>query len=72
LLLGACLGLEVQDRERQIHFANPCLPLNLDEVRIENLRLGDASADFLIRRDASGVAVEVLRKRGDIEILQSV
>ena len=72
LLLRACLGLEVRDRERQIHFANPCLPLNLDEVRIENLRLGDASADFLIRRDGSGVAVEVLRKRGDIEILKSV
>jgi hypothetical protein len=43
--------------------------LNLDEVRIENLWLGDASADFLIRRDGSGAAVEVLRKRGDIEIL---
>jgi glycogen debranching enzyme len=72
LLLRACLGLEVRDRERQIHFANPCLPLNLDEVRIENLRLGDASADFLIRRDRSDVAVEVLSKRGDIEILESV
>jgi hypothetical protein len=46
--------------------------LNLDEVRIENLRLGDASADFLIRRDGSGAAVEVLHKRGDIEIFNSV
>jgi glycogen debranching enzyme len=72
LLLRACLGLEVRDRERQIQFANPCLPLNLDEVRIENLRFGDASADFLIRRGISGVAVEVLRKRGDIEILKSL
>jgi glycogen debranching enzyme len=72
LLLRACLGLEVRDQERQIHFANPCLPLNLDEVRFENLWLGDASADILIRRDRSGVAVEVLRKRGDIEILKSV
>ncbi|HEY6288446.1 MAG TPA: amylo-alpha-1,6-glucosidase, partial [Nitrospiraceae bacterium] len=72
LLLRACLGLEVRARERQIRFANPCLPWNLDEVRIENLRLGDASADFLIRRDGSGVTVEVLRKRGDIGILKSV
>jgi glycogen debranching enzyme len=72
LLLRACLGLEVHGRERQIHFANPCLPLCLDEVRIENLRLGDASADFLIRRDGSGVAIELLGKHGDIEILQSV
>jgi len=35
------------------------------------LRLGDAFADFLIRRDGSGVVVEVVRKRGDIEILKS-
>jgi glycogen debranching enzyme len=72
LLLRASLGLAVRDRERQIHLANPCLPLNLDEVRIENLRIGDASADFLIRRHGAGVAVEVLRKRGDIQILESV
>ena len=61
----------MRDRERQIHFANSCLPVNLDELRVENLRLGDAFADFLIRRDGSGVAVEVVRKRGDIEILKS-
>ena len=67
LLLQACLGLEVRAGERQIHFSNPCLPLNLDEVRIENLRIGAASADLLIRRDGSGVAVKVLRKCGDIE-----
>jgi glycogen debranching enzyme len=71
LLLRACLGLEVRDRVRQIHFANSCLPVNLDEVRVENLRLGDAFADFLIRRDGSGVAIEVVRKHGDIEILKS-
>jgi glycogen debranching enzyme len=71
LLLKAGLGLEVRARERQIHFSNPCLPLNLDEVNIENLRIGDASADFLIRRDGSGVAVKLLSKRGDIEVLKS-
>ena len=67
LLLRACLGVEVRARERQIHFSNPYLPLNLDEVRIDNLRLGDASVDCLIRKDASGATVEVLRKHGDIE-----
>jgi glycogen debranching enzyme len=72
LLLRACLGLEVRARERQIRFANPCLPLNLDELRIENLSVGDATADFLIRRDEPGVVVEVLRNHGDIEILTSV
>jgi hypothetical protein len=43
--------------------------LNLDELRIENLRVGDATADFLIRVDGPGVVVEVLRNHNDIEIL---
>jgi glycogen debranching enzyme len=71
LLLRACLGFEVRATERQIHFSNPYLPLNVDEVRIDNLRLGDASADFLIRRDGSGATVEVLRKHGDIESISA-
>jgi glycogen debranching enzyme len=69
LLLKACLGIEVRTRERQIHFSNPCLPLNLDEVHIENLRIGDASADLVIRKDGSGVTVKLLGKRGDLEVL---
>jgi len=71
LLLQACLGLHVQARERRICIANPSLPSNLDRVRIENLRVADATADFLVRRDGPAVAVEVLRKHGDIEILES-
>jgi hypothetical protein len=47
------------------------LPANLDEVRIQNFRLGGAVADFLIRRRGSEVAGHVLRKDGDIDILKS-
>jgi hypothetical protein len=72
LLLQACLGLKIRAHERQIRFVNPSLPSNLDEVRIENLSVGDAVADLLIRRDGSVVAVEVLRKHGDLEIVEPV
>jgi glycogen debranching enzyme len=71
LLLQACLGLDVRARERHLCFENPSLPPSLDEVRIENLAVGDASADFLVRRHGPGVTVEVLRKRGDLEIVTS-
>jgi len=71
LLLQACLGLKVRTREPQVCFVKPCLPSNLDEVRIENLRVGDAVADLLLRRGESIVDFEVLRKHGDIEILKS-
>ncbi len=72
MLLQACFGLSVRGPERQICFTNPSLPANLTEVRMHNLRVGDASADFLIRRDGTSVAVEILRKTGNIEIVESL
>jgi glycogen debranching enzyme len=71
LLLRASLGLTVRAQGRQIYFDNPSLPSTLSEVRIDNLRVGDGAADFVVRREPHGVAVEVLRKHGDIEIVQS-
>jgi glycogen debranching enzyme len=72
MLLQACFGLSVRGPERQICFTNPSLPSNLSEVRMHNLRVGDATADFLIRRDGASVAVEILRKTGNVEIVESL
>jgi len=72
MLLQACFGLSVRGPERQICFTNPSLPNNLTEVRMHNLRVGDATADFLIRRDGVSVAVEILRKTGNVEIVESL
>jgi glycogen debranching enzyme len=72
LLLRACLGISLRAPERQIHFDHPVLPLHVDHVQIENLTLLDASVDLLIHRHDEGVAVEVLRRRGEIEILKSL
>jgi glycogen debranching enzyme len=72
MLLQACLGLSVRGPERQICFTRPSLPSNLTEVRIQNLRVGDATADFVIGRDGSTVTVKILRKTGNVEIVESV
>ncbi len=72
MLLQACLGLSVRGPEHQICFTKPSLPSNLTEVRVENLRVGDATADFLIHRDGPDVKVEILRKAGNVEIVESV
>jgi len=72
LLLRACLGMTVRAPERQICFAHPVLPINVDEVRIQNLKVVDASVDLLMRRQEEGVAVEVLRRRGEIEIVETL
>jgi glycogen debranching enzyme len=72
LLLRACLGMTVRATERQICFQHPALPPDLDQVQIENLKLLDASVDLLIHRENESVAVEVLRRRGEIEIVKSI
>ena len=72
LLLRACMGMSVQAPEQRISFANPVLPSELDEVRVENLRVGAASVDLLLKRHSRGIAVEVLNKTGDLEILKSI
>jgi glycogen debranching enzyme len=72
LLLRACLGMNVRAPERQICFDHPLLPRHVDQVRIENLTLVDSTVDLLIHHQDQAVAVEVLRRRGEIEILKSL
>jgi glycogen debranching enzyme len=72
LLLRASLGMSVRAPERQVCFDHPVLPQDLREVQIQNLRLVDATVDLLIHRQGDSVAVEVLRRRGEIAILKSL
>jgi glycogen debranching enzyme len=72
LLLQACLGLEIQAPQHQLLLTNPVLPMELTRLRIEGLRIADATVDLLFQRHASGVAVEVLRKEGELEVVKSL
>jgi glycogen debranching enzyme len=58
LLLRAALGITVRAEPPHVQFTNPQLPDGLDELRIENLRVGDAVAAIAVRRTAGGVDVE--------------
>jgi glycogen debranching enzyme len=68
-MLGATLGISFGPQARQIRFARPVLPPWLTEVTLTNLRLGEASADLVLRRSQDSVAVHVLGRRGDIDIV---
>jgi glycogen debranching enzyme len=72
LLLRACMGMNIRAAEKTISFSNPMLPPNLDEVRVERLRVGAASVDLLLRRHSRGIAVEVVKKDGELEIVKSI
>jgi glycogen debranching enzyme len=68
LVLQACLGLEIRDREQEVVFTNPYLPQFLPDVQIKQLRVGKASIDLSLIRHESDVAVDVLRRDGDVSV----
>ncbi len=72
LLLQASLGLSVKALERKVCFANPILPPTIDEVRITNLQVAGGECDVLVRRYSGGVALDVLRKKGAIEVIKAL
>ena len=69
LLLQACLGLSVRNHPAQVSFSYPLLPPFLEEVRIQNLRVGQGAVDLFIRRHAQDVSINIDRREGNVEIL---
>ncbi len=68
MLLRACLGLTVRANERRVRFRHPLLPAFLDEVTIRGLQVGEASVDLLLTRHLHDVSVNVLARRGDVDV----
>ena len=67
--LQSCLGLNISAYpKQQIDFNKPRLPSFLDRVQLNNLRVGDATVDLLIRRYAEDVGVIVLHREGKVQI----
>ena len=68
--LGAMLGLSFRPDLKAVRFLRPFLPAWLDELRIENLRLGEGSVDVRLRRHEAdgGVSLNVLRRQGQLEV----
>lgn len=70
LLLESCLGLRVLGSQRKIAFSNPFLPASLQQVSIRNLRVGEACVDLLaVRHDEGDVGINVVRRKGTVEIM---
>jgi glycogen debranching enzyme len=67
-LLQASLGLRFDIANHAIVLHHPRLPEFLDEVSLRNLRLQSASVDLLLRRHGNDVAINVLRRSGDVAV----
>jgi glycogen debranching enzyme len=67
-LIEASLGLRFDPAANEIRLHNPRLPPFLDEVVLRNLQLKQSSVDLKVRRHASEVSVEILERRGQIQV----
>ena len=67
-LLQACLGLEMCFEAKEIRFDNPQLPKFLEEIAINDLKLGDASVNLRLRRRGANTEVAIVSRKGDMAI----
>ena len=67
-LLEAALGFEFDAGRSEIRLRNPRLPPFLNEVTLRELRLGSSAIDLTIRRHGEDVSMEVLRRRGEVQV----
>lgn len=68
-LLQSCLGLGFDPDGMQISFNLPQLPSFLDEVILRHLWIGSGSADVAIRGSGRQVVVDVIDRRGNVQVL---
>ncbi len=68
-LLQASTGLEMRAGAGEISFNRPQLPDFLDELCLHGLRLGDGSADVMLRRHGDDVAVTVTAQSGAVKVV---
>lgn len=69
MMLEAQLGVEISPKDRRVRFTHPYLPEFLNDLRIENLPIGQGSFDLLLRRkETGGIVVELAKSEGDVTV----
>ena len=65
---GPWVGRSTAQR-RDSHSFSPILPDFLDEIEINNLKVGAGTVDLLIHRRAHSATIEILGRSGDVEVI---
>jgi glycogen debranching enzyme len=68
-MLQSCLGLGFDLDRSHINFEGPVLPDFVDEVTLLNLAIDGATVDVALRRSGLQVVVEVLDRRGSVQVV---
>jgi len=69
LLLQSCLGLSLDAQKKQIRLDGPYLPESVPELWLRDLRVADACVDLFLQRRNDLVRLQILHKRGEVEII---
>ncbi|GKS59883.1 amylo-alpha-1,6-glucosidase [Nitrospira sp.] len=69
MLLAASLGLRIDGITRRVTLQHPVLPDFLRDMSIRNLRVGDGSVDFSLKRERGGLRMEVIRADHGVQIV---
>jgi glycogen debranching enzyme len=69
MLIQACLGLQIDSPAHEVRFERPQLPQSLEWMEIRNLTVNGSSLDLRLRRARADVAIEVLGKTGDVQLV---
>jgi glycogen debranching enzyme len=69
LMLKATLGLRVDANRNQLIFDHPSMPPFLDTIALRNVRVGAHAISLELHRYPENVAVNVLSRSGDVEVV---
>lgn len=68
-LLQACLGLRIDAVSERLYFDNPHLPESVQQLEIKDLKIASGVVDVQLDRHDQGVAVNVRRRTGKVEVI---
>lgn len=71
-LIQSSLGLTFDDEKRSLQFDQPMLPPFLDDLTIKHLAIGNEWVDLRLHRSGTKVLVEVLDRKGDLQIFARI
>jgi glycogen debranching enzyme len=69
LLLQASLGMSIQAETPCIRFDRATLPSFVETLRLRNLRVGPGGVDLALQRYPDNVGINVLQRRGPVQVL---
>jgi len=69
MLLEACLGMSIDAPNKRLILEQPYLPPVISQLWIRRLEVGSGSIDLYFERKDNAVRVEIMEKRGEVEVL---